>query len=567
LAAYKIEYRLLMRDALVDLLTSRKQLSLYVAAGILPATGFFSETARRISRSLLPDEIDTSQLKDVLAAIFHRPDDEIWVNGIDDSVWLDLLGTIFEGNGDAPDAPGQPLPVALEQLLESLRVLSYHVAGIGLDPELVRVLASLEEHDSPFIAQNVEMLAYLQRFTGWWSDPAQPLEDDRHLLVLLDQCRDIMQRIRRRAAQEGTSISLTFKMERLRQNLKRIEQLLHLVEQLRQDRRLPALLPAVVPLFKRLVYAECRKNDLGPYWKRNIELLSLRITENAGRTGEHYITSDRPEYFTLLRSALGAGIIIALMAGFKLVIAAQHLAPANEALAFCLNYGLGFVLIHMLHFTVATKQPAMTANALSASIEEASAGKQRDLHQLADLVARTTRSQLAAIIGNVTVAIPVAILVTLLVHVFGGGHFVPPEKAEKLLADVHPFASGSLFYAAVAGVCLFLSGLIAGYYDNLAAYNRIPQRLLQLRWPRRVFGDERMRGFADYIGNNLGALAGNFFFGFMLGGASALGVLFGLPIDIRHIAFSSAYLGYASASLDFVVDVQALAWAALGVAL
>jgi site-specific recombinase len=35
-----------------------------------------------------------------------------------------------------------------------------------------------------------------------------------------------------------------------------------------------------------------------------------------------------------------------------------------------LNYGLGFVLIHILHFTVATKQPAMTAARLAAAIEE-----------------------------------------------------------------------------------------------------------------------------------------------------------------------------------------------------
>jgi len=31
----------------------------------------------------------------------------------------------------------------------------------------------------------------------------------------------------------------------------------------------------------------------------------------------------------------------------------------------------------------------------------------------------------------------------------------------------------------------------------------------------------------------------------MLGGVTAFGVLFGLPVDIRHIAFSSAYLGYS----------------------
>ena len=50
----------------------------------------------------------------------------------------------------------------------------------------------------------------------------------------------------------------------------------------------------------------------------------------------------------------------------------------REALPVSLNYGLGFVLIHLLHFTVATKQPAMTANAIAASMGD-SRGKARDL--------------------------------------------------------------------------------------------------------------------------------------------------------------------------------------------
>ena len=152
------------------------------------------------------------------------------------------------------------------------------------------------------------------------------------------------------------------------------------------------------------------------------------------------------------------------------------------------------------------------------------------------------------------------------VHHFTTGHFVSPEKAHQLLAEINPLG-GAPFFAAIAGVCLFLSGLIAGYYDNMSAYNRIPERLLQLRWPRRVLGKARVERIASYIENNLGALAGNLFFGFLLGGVTALGGLFGLPLDIRHIAFSSAYLGYASTALDFGLSSQAVLLALSGVLL
>ena len=59
------------------------------------------------------------------------------------------------------------------------------------------------------------------------------------------------------------------------------------------------------------------------------------------------------------------------MALFKIKLGLLHLPPLTEGIAFGLNYGIGFVLIHLLGFTVATKQPAMTAASIAATIEEA----------------------------------------------------------------------------------------------------------------------------------------------------------------------------------------------------
>jgi site-specific recombinase len=59
---------------------------------------------------------------------------------------------------------------------------------------------------------------------------------------------------------------------------------------------------------------------------------------------------------------------------------------------------------------------------------------------------------------------------------------------------------------------------------------------------------------------------GNFLFGCMLGSAGTIGLILGLPIDIRHIAFSSANLGYALRVLEFALPWKEIAWALLGVA-
>jgi site-specific recombinase len=160
-----------------------------------------------------------------------------------------------------------------------------------------------------------------------------------------------------------------------------------------------------------------------------------------------------------------------------------------------------------------------------------------------------------------------AMLIAWSVFYFSGQHFVTLEKAQHLSEDINPIYSGALFYAAIAGVCLFLSGLIAGYHDNLAVYNKIPQRLRALTWLQQLLGVARLDRVANYVENNLGALAGNFYFGCLLGSMSAIGILFGLPFDIRHIAFSSAFVGFAFVGFDFMMSWQTIAFAAVGLVL
>ena len=556
------ELRATLRSALLKLLGAHKPVSLYVESGILPSTGFFTELYRRVSHKMLPEAIDPNYLKDIFALVFTRHDDDVWVNAVPDALWLELLAAL-RFDEQAADAA---LPSPVRGILDAVLVLSYRISSIGLEPELIRNEPSLEEFASPFLAQNDEVGEYLEQFSLAWADASLEFQDERHILVLLDQCTQIIQKIRRTASRSGTSISLTFLLQRLTQQLQRMERLLAILAALREDKSGERALPLFVGLFKTLVSGECHKNDVRQHWRESLELLALRVTENAGRTGEHYITSTRSEYFGLLRSAMGAGLVIAFMAVLKLQLAKEHLPPLTEALLFSLNYGLGFMLIHILHFTVATKQPAMTASAIAASISE-QGGNSRDMESLTSIIAQTLRSQLATILGNVLVVIPMAMLIAWGVMKATGAHFIPPEKAHLLMADIDPIHSLAVFYAAIAGVCLFLSGLIAGHHDNLAMYNRIPQRLKQLRWLEQLLGKARLSRVADYVENNLGALAGNFYFGCMLGGVTAIGVLFGLPLDIRHITFSSAYLGFSLVGLDFTMPPQELWLGVLGIAL
>lgn len=544
----------LLREAILKLLNEHHPISLFLISRHSVFTGFFSEMRRRIAHKILPDAVNRDYLIDLFAVFFTRPTDEEWVNAVPDSVWGELIEVLHF------DLADKALTAACQQhLYAASQVLSYRIAALGLEPELLRNHPDLEQHSSPFVMQQSELALAL----SLQADQAGQI-DIKHILVMLDQCKAIINRIRRNSAQTGTSINLTQLLQRMLQQVSRLEELLNILHRFQHGQSANT---EIVRLFKGLVYSECHKNDLHEHWRENMELMAVRVTENASRTGEHYITENRREYFALMRSAMGAGVIIAVMAMLKIIFAKQQLAPLTEAIVFSLNYGLGFMLIHILHFTVATKQPAMTAAAIAATIDNAADSKSKEMDKLIAMIANTMRSQIAAIFGNVVIAVPTAMLLAWGVLYFTGQPFIDTNKATQLLASIDPMRSGALFYAGVAGVCLFLSGLIAGYHDNLAVYNKIPQRLRAVKWMQKLFGMQRLERIANYVENNLGALAGNFYFGCLLGGMSGLGILLGLPIDIRHIAFSSAFVGFASFGLDFMLSWQAAAYAALGLVL
>lgn len=550
-----------LRTALMELLENSRQISLYAESGILPNSGFFSEISRRISHQLLPDMIDDRYLKDILGQIFSQEDDFRWLAQVPLSQWKILYAALHLSRFSVRET----LKCTRREMLEAVQVLSYRLAAIGIDPELLRNEPTLEEFESPFLTQNAEVLAYLENYKAWLIDSDHPLHDARHIAVLLEQCRDALIKVRRTASQRGTSITLTFKMRRLEQNMARIEALIALLDDWRSADGSEALFMRSIALLVELVREENRKNNLRDHLRQTLDLIALRVTENASRTGEHYITESRSEYFSMFKSALGGGLVIGFMALLKLYCAKLHLAPLNEAFVFSMNYALGFMLIHILGFTVATKQPAMTAAAIAASIEEVG-GTSRSLDNLVSLIARTMRSQVVAILGNIGMVIPVAMLLGYSIHLIGGEHFINAEKAEYLLTSITPFGM-TLVYAAIAGICLFLAGQIAGYYDNLCVYNRIPERLQQLSWLQRMLGKARLARVAAYVENNLGALAGNFYFGLLLGGAAAIGILFGAPVDVRHVTLSGAYWGFSLVALDFHLPWQSALIAMIGMLL
>ena len=386
------------------------------------------------------------------------------------------------------------------------------------------------------------------------------------MLVIVDQCLQALQRVRRRALTVGTSLHLTYLLTRCEQSLERISELTRMVQSfLLPDSDSPLPEAAWVAFSHSALVAENRRNSFSYYWDQLSRILALRVAENAAHSGEHYFCTSRADYRAMWLSAMGAGVIIGAMALLKIFAAGLHAPLFVNAVLFSLNYGIGFTVIYMLGFTVATKQPAMTAQTLVSNLSAVKPNRAADLEQIVDLVAAVSRSQLAAIGGNILVALPTAIAIGLGLDYLTPDPLIPLAKSAHLLADLD-LLSWAIPHAAVAGVFLYLSGLISGYFDNQAACANLGPRIARLGWLRLAAGADRAAAVGRYVEAHLGGIMGNFLFGCMLGSAGVIGIILGLPIDIRHIAFAAANLGYALVGEHFALPWQTVAWAVLGIA-
>ncbi|TNF26344.1 MAG: hypothetical protein EP329_21435, partial [Deltaproteobacteria bacterium] len=519
-------------------------------SGIPGSRGFFDELLLRLGRRALPEVDDAGDLRTVVRAIFPNPHDYQWLSGVSEATWHRLL-SLLDLTADA--VVGVPA-----ELASAVRVLAHHVSSLGLAPEITDRLPELDDLDSPFLRLTDQVLRYTECFDAAPGDDAAPRL--AAALETLAACRRAVVGLRANKHRFGTSLRLTTLSFRLLRQVERLEVLLHLTaaEQQTFER-------AVKQLVEELVEAENTRNRVGRHVRASADLLAFQVVEHAAKKGRKYITQTAREYWRFLLASMGGGLIVAVFAVFKTLLANAELSLGAEALLFSLNYAACFIVISLTGAALATKQPAMTANTLARSMG-APEGR-HELDQLAEMIVRVWRSQFVSFAGNLICAFPMAVLLSELFLTAGAAPLASPDKATKLLAEVHPWLSGALFYAAVAGVFLFLAGLVSGWVDNRNLYRSIPARVAHHPLLRRLLGPARAARAGKFVDKHGGVLLGNVFLGFCLGCAGTLGVILGLPFDIRHIAFSSANVGMALDGLAWEVPGSVLVEAALGVVL
>nr|WP_289057060.1 site-specific recombinase [uncultured Psychrobacter sp.] len=558
------EYADGLASFVLKLIIEYRQIALYTDTGIMSDQGFFNSLRRLIGHRFLPLLPQEDSVVELVGYLFNKRSDERWLANIERDKW-DALVELLKVNEQHLDL----VATAKNNILNAIIILSYRISGIGLHPDLMESYPQILNYSASFVAQNQEAVLFVNQYrqaheldTLTDITPEKAV-DPAPLLVMLEQCEGIVATVRKRIYKTGISIRLTNMMLRLDQSLQRMRILTELLTDDHQKRD-----HAVIELVQTLITTANRRYSIGYLIDNNTKLLSRKVTENASRVGEHYISTDKAGYQKMFKKASIGGFVIAFMATIKILAYQLALAPMGRAFVNSMIYGLGFVFIHVIRGTVATKQPAMTAAAIASTISDGSGKKSRQLTKLSELVVDILRTQFIAIMGNVMLAIPVALIISFAWLQYTGAPMIDTTKAEHLLHDLDPFRSLALPHAAIAGVYLFLSGLIAGYYDNLAVYNHVGARIQRHRLLQYVLPKSWLQRLGGFVEANLGAIMGNFLFGVFLGSTATIGFIFGLPIDIRHIAFASANLAHGL----FNISADQISWSVillsiLGVAL
>lgn len=522
----------------------------FTESGIFSGSGLLSEILRRISLSLLPEVYSPHDFRGFIQRVFFKNNDFKWLNALDEET-IQRLWTIL--NKD------HFLRKALRpSIANSLVVLSHRIAVLGLENELADKMPELDKLDSPFMEQSasiIHLVSIIEKEQIVVSTHDSSLNE---VLSLLQKCEDIIQTLREKRNEYGISFSLSLILVRLKQMIIRMRLLLDIVVDDDEKNRM-----AFFCLFSEIVKSENNRYSIRYYVGKNSDLIAYQVTEHASKSGSHYITSDVKGYWQLFRDSMQGGVFVGFMALFKILIYYLRISPFGYAFMYSLNYASGFVGMHLTHSALATKQPALTAQALATSIDKDKSGNR----QFAQMTAKIFRSQFVSFMGNLVVVFPLGLCIALLYSWLMPEPLTPDEKAMQLLNEIHPFHSRSLIYAGIAGFYLFLSGLLSGYIENLVVYAVLKERIVQHPIFSRWIKHGSLSRLAGFVDRNAGGIVGNAFFGLCMGSTPIIGSFFGLDLDVRHITFAAANSGIALGHFMFDVPLLTIIMAFVGVSM
>jgi site-specific recombinase len=538
-----------VRAAFADILSETEGVNLFGESGIPGGHGFIAELVGRAVARILPRPNDDHDLARLVSRLHASRTVATRLRQLPADVFHRIVLALVPNDGARI---WQPLEVAFA---DGFRLLAVRVQAHGLASDVRERSHAVAVAQSPFFLLT---LASHELMAAWRSG------DDLTALMarwrgLCAACRLQSAEVERRLDSAGVNVGIVYALQAIEACLSRMEAMLGVLE----AKPGPARSATVHHLLSGLIIATHQDRSICHLIGGNLHRLQRRIVTRSGRSGEHYVAHSRSEYRFIWFAAAGGGLLAVLTAAIELKVALSHLPLFVTGLLAGLNYAISFMLMHHLHLMLAARQPAMTAATLAAVLRNRNRTERLD--HMVEFTVRICRSQLAAVTANVAVVFTGALLFNFIWRLVLGRNVLGSREAQQVFEILGPVTSGTVLYAALTGVILWLAALGGGWLDNWAVCHRLPQGIADHRLGER-FGRRRMARFAEAFSRNVSAWGTDIALGLMLGFAPVIGQFIGLPIDVRHVTLSSGMLGFACAGLRGWFSTAWFFWAVAGVA-
>jgi site-specific recombinase len=533
--------------------------------GFTSRSAFMSELAERLRLKLLPGTPETTDAATLFALVLNQPFDAKWISAMDAPLLARLAEllhsdpatplhepasrrhphTPWMSGGERPHLaridPPAPSPWQVT-LMEAVTFCTSQIRATGFSPELRLRMSAPARQAGPFHAINANLEALV---SAWRENPQLPtpqcMQALQHFQWQLDDCRHAAASVYTHLEVHGISVNLVFQLRQLRERVLRIRALLDCLFS-----RTPH--GDTAHLVAHLVTVGQERLSIRALIAANSSMLAAKVAERSSETGEHYITRTCAEYRQMLREAAGGGALMSITTLLKFVVLSAGLSAFWSGFFAGMNYAASFVIIQLLHWTVATKQPAMTAPAMAAKLKELE--HRGAIEGFVDEVAHLVRSQVAAIVGNLALVAPAVLLISSVLWYTLGHPMIDTTKAAHVLHDLTLIGPTAIF-AAFTGVLLFASSIIAGWAENWFVLQQLDSALRYNPKITALLGNIRADRWAAFMRNNISGLTANVSLGLMLGLAPAFAAFFGLDVEVRHITLSTGQLAAAAASIGF----------------
>ena len=501
--------------------------------GFVPRMAFFSELLGRLRTKVLPGTPETSDAAELFSLALTDRFDAAWLAALDEPTLARLAALLSK------TSPVPGITAWQHLVLEAINFCAGQIRATGFAPELRQRMSVATRDTLPFHELAADVEAFRAAFVATPRElPAVEAAAVR-LRERLDACRQAAATVYTHLDEHGISVALVFMLRQLRERMLRVRELMDC---------LVSATPAssAQRLVSRLAAVGEERHGLRVLFRSNLSLLAAKVAERSAETGEHYITRTPAEYRNMLGKAAGGGAATALTTLMKFAVAGIGLAAFWSGFWSGVVYAASFVMIQLMHWTLATKQPAMTAPAMAAKLKDLSGGSA--VEEFVDEVTHLVRTQVAAAVGNVGVVAPCVLLLSAGIQWATGEPMIDQKQADHVFHAINLMTPTTLLFAAFTGLLLFASSLIAGWTENWFVLHRLDSAIRYNPRITRALGPTRADRWARFLRANISGFAGNISLGFMLGLVPAILAFFGIGLDVRHVTLSMGQLAAAAAA-------------------